>query len=72
MKASDPAPGWGKLADSYRALAARLVDAGFEIDGYRREMLLNGLDEIGKTLLEEPRIVAFERRRAERTGPVSA
>src|SRR5437899_11415995 len=28
-------------------------DAGFEIDDYRREMLLKGLDEVGKTLLEE-------------------
>jgi 3-isopropylmalate/(R)-2-methylmalate dehydratase small subunit len=46
--------------------------AGFEIDEYRREMLLKGLDEIGRTLLEEPRIAAFERRRAERTGSVSA
>jgi 3-isopropylmalate/(R)-2-methylmalate dehydratase small subunit len=46
--------------------------AGFEIDDYRREMLLKGLDEIGKTLLEEPRIAAFERRRAERAGSVPA
>jgi 3-isopropylmalate/(R)-2-methylmalate dehydratase small subunit len=38
--------------------------AGFPFDEYRREMLLQGLDEIGKTLLEEPRIAAFERRRA--------
>jgi 3-isopropylmalate/(R)-2-methylmalate dehydratase small subunit len=38
--------------------------AGFSFDAYRREMLLQGLDEIGKTLLEEPRIAAFERRRA--------
>ena len=38
-------------------------DAGFEMDEYRREMLLQGLDEIGKTLLDEPRIAAFERRR---------
>jgi len=38
--------------------------AQFTIDPYRREMLLRGLDEIGRTLLEEPRIAAFERRRA--------
>jgi 3-isopropylmalate/(R)-2-methylmalate dehydratase small subunit len=38
--------------------------APFSFDAYRREMLLQGLDEIGKTLLEEPRIAAFERRRA--------
>jgi 3-isopropylmalate/(R)-2-methylmalate dehydratase small subunit len=41
-------------------------DAGFDIDEYRREMLLRGLDEIGRTLLEEPRITAFETRRAVR------
>jgi 3-isopropylmalate/(R)-2-methylmalate dehydratase small subunit len=35
----------------------------FEIDAYRRAMLMNGLDDIGRTLLEEPRIAAFERRR---------
>jgi 3-isopropylmalate/(R)-2-methylmalate dehydratase small subunit len=40
----------------------------FEIDPYRREMLMRGLDEIGRTLLEEPRIVAFEQRRALGTG----
>jgi 3-isopropylmalate/(R)-2-methylmalate dehydratase small subunit len=38
--------------------------AGFHIDEYRRKMLLQGLDEIGRTLLEEPLIAAFERRRA--------
>ena len=35
----------------------------FEIAAYWREMLLRGLDEIGRTLLDEPRIAAFERRR---------
>jgi 3-isopropylmalate/(R)-2-methylmalate dehydratase small subunit len=38
--------------------------ASFHIDEYRRQMLLQGLDEIGRTLLEEPLIAAFERRRA--------
>jgi 3-isopropylmalate/(R)-2-methylmalate dehydratase small subunit len=38
--------------------------AGFHIDEYRRKMLLQGLDETGRTLLEEPLIAAFERRRA--------
>ena len=37
--------------------------ASFAMDPYRREMLLKGLDEIGRTLLEEPRIAAFERTR---------
>jgi len=39
--------------------------AGFAMDEYRRQMLLRGLDEIGHTLLEEPLIAAFERRRAD-------
>ena len=46
--------------------------ARFEIDPYRRDMLLKGLDEISRTLLEEPRIAAFERRRInESAGPAS-
>ncbi|HEX2638290.1 MAG TPA: 3-isopropylmalate dehydratase small subunit [Gemmatimonadales bacterium] len=40
------------------------LDAGFEMDDYRREMLLQGLDEIGRTLRDESRIAAFERGRA--------
>jgi 3-isopropylmalate/(R)-2-methylmalate dehydratase small subunit len=49
--------------------AQRVTDAtGFEarflIDPYRRDMLLQGLDEIGRTLQLEPSIAAFERRRA--------
>ena len=38
-------------------------DARFTMDAYRRDMLLRGLDEIGRTLLDEPSIAAFERRR---------
>jgi 3-isopropylmalate/(R)-2-methylmalate dehydratase small subunit len=38
--------------------------AGFTIEPYRREMLLRGLDEIGRTLEQEARIAGFERRRA--------
>jgi 3-isopropylmalate/(R)-2-methylmalate dehydratase small subunit len=37
--------------------------AAFEIAPYRREMLMQGLDQIGRTLLEEQRIVAYERSR---------
>ena len=33
----------------------------FRFEPYRRELLLRGLDEIGRTLLEEPRIAEFER-----------
>jgi 3-isopropylmalate/(R)-2-methylmalate dehydratase small subunit len=42
--------------------------AQFTLEPYRREMLLRGLDEIGRTLLEEPRIAAFEQRRASRAA----
>jgi 3-isopropylmalate/(R)-2-methylmalate dehydratase small subunit len=38
--------------------------AEFLIEDYRREMLMRGLDEIGRTLLDESRIAAFERRRS--------
>ena len=38
--------------------------AAFRADSYGRELLLSGLDEIGRTLLEEPRIAAYERARA--------
>jgi 3-isopropylmalate/(R)-2-methylmalate dehydratase small subunit len=37
--------------------------AVFTMDPYRRDMLLQGLDEIGRTLLEEQRIAAYERSR---------
>jgi len=36
----------------------------FSPDPYGRELLLRGLDEIGRTLLEEPSIAAYERRHA--------
>ena len=38
--------------------------ARFSTDPYGRELLLRGLDEIGRTLLEEPAIAAYERRHA--------
>ena len=37
----------------------------FALEPYRREMLLRGLDEIGRTLLDEARITAFERSRVD-------
>jgi 3-isopropylmalate/(R)-2-methylmalate dehydratase small subunit len=40
------------------------LDVSFEIDPYRREMLMRGLDEIGRTLLEESKITEFEGRRS--------
>jgi 3-isopropylmalate/(R)-2-methylmalate dehydratase small subunit len=51
---------------------ARGFQAGFVMDEYRREMLLQGLDEIGKTLRNEAAIAAFERRRAAAAGGVPA
>ena len=42
---------------------ARGFEAGFEIPAYRRDMLLQGLDEIGRTLQHEAEIAAFERAR---------
>jgi len=45
--------------------------AGFTIDSYRRESLLKGLDEIGRTLQSEAAIVAFERRRAALPAPLA-
>jgi 3-isopropylmalate/(R)-2-methylmalate dehydratase small subunit len=38
--------------------------AGFTLDAHRREALLKGLDEIGRTLENESAIAAFEQRRA--------
>jgi 3-isopropylmalate/(R)-2-methylmalate dehydratase small subunit len=40
----------------------RGFEARFEMDPYRREMLLRGLDEIGRTLELEAGIAEFERR----------
>ncbi len=42
--------------------------ARFELDPDRRESLLLGLDEIGRTLLHEPEIAAYERRRRAQLG----
>jgi 3-isopropylmalate/(R)-2-methylmalate dehydratase small subunit len=39
------------------------LTAAFEIDFYRKDRLLRGLDEIGRTLLLENRIAQFERAR---------
>jgi 3-isopropylmalate/(R)-2-methylmalate dehydratase small subunit len=42
---------------------ARGFESAFDIPAYRREMLLHGLDEIGRTLQHEEAISAFERNR---------
>jgi 3-isopropylmalate/(R)-2-methylmalate dehydratase small subunit len=36
-------------------------NASFEIDGFRRHCMLNGLDDIGLTLLNEDKITAYEK-----------
>ena len=43
---------------------AQGFEAAFEIAPYRRDMLLQGLDEIGRTLQHEPAIAAFEQARS--------
>jgi 3-isopropylmalate/(R)-2-methylmalate dehydratase small subunit len=54
-----------------RVIDATGFEARFEIDPYRRDMLLQGLDEIGRTLQLESSILAFEQRRAARSALVS-
>jgi 3-isopropylmalate/(R)-2-methylmalate dehydratase small subunit len=47
--------------------------AQFEIDGFRKHCLYNGLDDIGLTLEDEPDITSYEaRRRSWRSGVGSA
>lgn len=47
--------------EAMRVTDAAGFAAGFTMEPYRRAMLLSGLDEIGRTLLVEGRIAAFER-----------
>jgi 3-isopropylmalate/(R)-2-methylmalate dehydratase small subunit len=46
--------------EAQRVTDEAAFSAAFAMEPYRREMLLRGLDEIGRTLLEEPRIAEFE------------
>src|SRR5262249_28846409 len=65
------ASGGGELhADLQRAESPDTagLPADFAIAPYRRAMLLDGLDEIGRTLRHEAGIAAFERRRAVELG----
>ena len=41
--------------------------AKFEVDGFRRNCLINGLDDIGLTMQMEDKIAKFEKRRSEDT-----
>jgi 3-isopropylmalate/(R)-2-methylmalate dehydratase small subunit len=66
FRRAEAAPGGYELTvdlERQRVTGGAGFEATFAIDAYRREMLLRGLDEIGRTLLEEPRISAFERGR---------
>ncbi len=47
--------------ETQRVADGRGFAAAFPIETYRKEMLLRGLDEIGRTLLVEGAIAAFER-----------
>lgn len=46
------------------------LEYAFQLDSYRREMLLEGLDEIGRTLRAEEAIAHYERGRARRLAGV--
>jgi 3-isopropylmalate/(R)-2-methylmalate dehydratase small subunit len=54
----------------YPGADGELVAIGFDIDPEIRRRLLDGLDDIGVTLGDEPRISAFEHDR-QRVGPVT-
>jgi 3-isopropylmalate/(R)-2-methylmalate dehydratase small subunit len=64
-RAQAAADGYSLTADlvGCRVYDGAGFDCRFELEGYRREMLLQGLDEIGRTLRAEPLIAAFEQRR---------
>ncbi len=71
----DTAPGPYQLTvdlEQNRVTDAGGFSASFTLDEYRRESLLQGLDEIGRTLLNEREIAAFERRRAARLALLQA
>ncbi|MFC3283790.1 3-isopropylmalate dehydratase small subunit [Litchfieldella rifensis] len=48
-----------------RVITAEGEILDFEIDGFRKHCLLNGLDDIGLTLQDEPAIRAFEQKHRE-------
>ena len=58
-------PGYALTVDleSQTIFDAQGFSAGFEVDPFRRELLLKGLDDIGLTLQHEADITAYESRR---------
>jgi 3-isopropylmalate/(R)-2-methylmalate dehydratase small subunit len=59
-------PGFRLVVDLERQTVSTVdgaINAHFEVDGFRKYCLLNGLDEIGLTLRHADKIRAFEARR---------
>lgn len=58
-------PGYRLTVDleGCRVSDGRGLDSPFRVDSFRREALLRGLDDIGRTLLRSDRIESFERLR---------
>lgn len=48
------------------------ISASFEIESFRRYLLLNGLDDIGLTLAQEDAIAAFEAQRGQYGGALAS
>jgi 3-isopropylmalate/(R)-2-methylmalate dehydratase small subunit len=64
------AAGQARIDLELQAVAFAGREVAFEIDAETRRRLLNGLDDIGVTLLQEDAIEAYERDR-QRSGPVT-
>jgi len=66
-------PGYALTMDleECRITDGRGVDVTFEIDAFQRRCLLEGLDDIGLTLLNEDRIAAYEAATTTRFRPSS-
>jgi 3-isopropylmalate/(R)-2-methylmalate dehydratase small subunit len=66
-------PGFKLVVDLERQTVSTVDNAqrmNFDVDAFRKYMLINGLDEIGLTLQREEAIAAYERDR-ERGGPMT-
>lgn len=63
FKRSAKYPGWKLSVDltAMRVTDDHGLDLTFELDEFRRNCLLNGLDDIGLTLQREPEILAWEK-----------
>ena len=63
--ARKPTPGYQLTADlpNQTVSDAQGLKFHFEIDDFRKTVLLEGLDDIGLTMKHEPKIGAYEQRR---------